>query len=180
LLGEVRTSAGRISEIVAALKGYSHMDGAVKAEVDVVRGIEDTLVILRSQLSGIEVERRFDEGLPKVVGNAGELNQVWTNLLANAAEALEGSGAITIEATQDADTVRLSVVDDGPGIPEHLLDSIFDPFVTTKAPGQGTGLGLNLTHQIVVGRHRGRIDVESRPGATRFTVTLPIHEASDV
>jgi signal transduction histidine kinase len=179
LLGEVRTSAGRISEIVAALKGYSHMDGAVNAEVDVVRGIEDTLVILRSQLAGIEVERRFDEGLPKVVGNAGELNQVWTNLLANAAEALEGSGAITIEATQDADSVRLSVVDDGPGIPEHLLDSIFDPFVTTKAPGQGTGLGLNLTHQIVVGRHRGRIDVESRPGATRFTVTLPIDVAPD-
>lgn len=173
LLAEVRTSTGRISEIVGALKGYSHMDRATEAPVDVVQGIEDTLVVLRSQLSGIEVTTRFDPALPAVVGNGGELNQVWTNLIANAAEALGGHGTITVMAGCEGDEVRVDVVDDGPGVPRDLISSIFDPFVTTKAPGQGTGLGLNLTHQIVHDRHRGSIDVESRPGHTQFTVRLP-------
>lgn len=176
LLAEVRTSTGRISEIVRALKGYSHMDRATEDAVDVVQGIEDTLVILRSQLSGIDVETRFDPMLPSVVGNAGEINQVWTNLIANAAEALGGRGTITVTATCEGDQVRVDVVDDGPGIPPDLIDSIFDPFVTTKAPGEGTGLGLNLTHQIVQERHRGSIDVESRPSRTQFTVRLPTIE----
>jgi signal transduction histidine kinase len=173
LLGEVRMSTGRISEIVGALKGYSHMDGAQIAPVDIVRGIEDTLVILRSQLSGISMETRFDPHLPHVVGNAGELNQVWTNLLANAAEALEGRGAVVVSAQGIGREVIVEVVDDGPGIPTDIIDTVFDPFVTTKAPGQGTGLGLNLTHQIVTERHGGSISVESRPGYTCFTVRLP-------
>ncbi|HVR31986.1 MAG TPA: sensor histidine kinase [Acidimicrobiia bacterium] len=179
LLGEVRTSMGRISEIVGALKGYSHMDGATRAPVDLVAGIEDTLVILRSQMSGITVETRFDPALPRVVGNAGELNQVWTNVLANAAEALEGRGTITVVATCEGAEVRVEVVDDGPGIAPHLIASIFDPFVTTKAPGQGTGLGLNLTHQIVTDRHGGTITAESVPGQTRFTVRLPVADAGE-
>ncbi len=174
LLGEVRTSATRISEVVGALKGYSHMDAATVAPVDVVKGIEDTLVILRSHLTGIAIERNFDPALPTVTGNAGELNQVWTNLLANAAEALEGKGTITIDATCENGDVRVEILDDGPGIAPSLIGSIFDPFVTTKAPGQGTGLGLNLTHQIVVDRHRGRIAVQSIPGRTKFTVHLPV------
>lgn len=174
LLSEVRTSAGRISQIVGALKGYSHMDGAARAAVDLQRGIEDTLIILRSQLTGITVEKHFPADLPHVVGNAGELNQVWTNLLANAAEALDGTGTIVIDAAHHDGQVTVGVTDDGPGIPEHLIGSVFDPFITTKAPGQGTGLGLNLTHQIVVDRHGGSVDVESRPGRTRFVVTLPV------
>lgn len=174
LLSEVRTSAGRISQIVGALKGYSHMDGAAQTSVDVQRGIEDTLIILRSLLTGITVEKHFPASLPHVVGNAGELNQVWTNLIANAAEALDGEGTIVIDAEYDDERVAVVVTDDGPGIPEHLIGSVFDPFVTTKAPGQGTGLGLNLTHQIVVERHRGSISVDSRPGYTRFAVTLPM------
>jgi signal transduction histidine kinase len=173
LLGEVNTSTGRVSEIVKALKGYSHMDGAAVAPVDIVTGIEDTLVILRSQLSGITVERKFDPDLPRVSGNAGELNQVWTNLIANAAEALNGTGTVTVSATCEGSQVRVDVIDDGPGIPEDLIASVFDPFVTTKAPGEGTGLGLNLSHQIVVDRHGGTIKVESRPGLTQFTVHLP-------
>jgi signal transduction histidine kinase len=135
LLGEVQTSAGRISEIVGALKGYSHMDSSTMSRVDIVSGIEDTLVILRSQLTGITVERNFDPGLPPVTGNAGELNQVWTNLLANAAEALGGKGTITINATCENGDVRVDVMDDGPGIPPNLIGAVFDPFVTTKAPG---------------------------------------------
>ena len=173
LLGEVRMSTGRISEIVGALKGYSHMDGANVAPVDLVRGIEDTLVILKSQLTGIDVETRFDPELPHIVGNGGELNQVWTNLLANAADALEGGGRIVVSARGDGHQVVVEVTDDGPGIPPGIIDSVFDPFVTTKPPGQGTGLGLSLTHQIITERHRGSIGVESRPGATRFTVRLP-------
>jgi signal transduction histidine kinase len=179
LLGEVRTSAGRISEIVGALKGYSHMDGATRAPVDVVRGIEDTVVILRSQLRGIDVDLRFDEALPPVTGNAGELNQVWTNLLANAAEALDGSGRIVVTGSCEGESVRVVVADDGPGIPAEIVDTIFDPFVTTKAPGQGTGLGLNLTHQIVVDRHGGSITVESTEGRTVFTVRLPREEVTE-
>ncbi len=173
LLGEVRTSTGRVSEIVRALKGYSHMDGAAVGPVDIVAGIDDTLVILRSQLSGIVVERKFDPELPRVSGNAGELNQVWTNLIANAAEALDGAGTITLSATCEGNQVRVDVIDDGPGIPEDLISSVFDPFVTTKPPGEGTGLGLNLSHQIVVDRHGGSIKVESQPGRTEFTVHLP-------
>lgn len=178
LMSEVRTSAGRISEIVGALKGYSHMDGAAVGTVDVVKGIEDTLVILKSQLTGVEVETAFHERLPPVRGNAGELNQVWTNLLANAAEALDGSGTIRVTATCDGAWVQVDVVDDGPGVPSEIVGSIFDPFVTTKAPGQGTGLGLNLTHQIVVDRHGGTIDVDSRPGHTKFVVRLPAEESN--
>ncbi|MDX1449390.1 MAG: ATP-binding protein, partial [Acidimicrobiia bacterium] len=179
LLGEVRTSTGRISQIVSALKGYSHMDRAADTPVDVARGVEDTLIILRSQLTGISVEKDFDPALPAVSGNAGELNQVWTNLIANAAEALNGDGSIEVAAHREGDWVAVRVTDNGPGIRPDLIESIFDPFVTTKAPGKGTGLGLNLTHQIVVDRHAGTIDVESQPGHTVFTVRLPVGGRAD-
>lgn len=176
LITEMRTGTGRISEIVAALKGYSHMDSSTMLSFDVRAGIEDTLVILKSKLQGIEIRKHFPDALPLVTGHPGELNQVWTNLIANAAEALDGSGSIMIEAAADDDAVRVMIEDDGPGIPETLIDSVFDPFVTTKAPGEGTGLGLNLSHQIVVDRHGGSIRVESTPGRTRFTVRLPATE----
>lgn len=179
LLAEVRTSTNRMSEIVGALKGYSHMDGAESSDVDIMKGIDDTLVILTSQLNGIAVEKHIDPATPAIPGNAGELNQVWTNLVANAAEALNGSGTIRITTAATDDAVSVMVEDDGPGIPPELIESIFDPFVTTKAPGQGTGLGLNLTHQIVVGRHGGTIEVDSGSGWTRFTVELPTTRGRD-
>ncbi|MFP3914559.1 MAG: sensor histidine kinase [Actinomycetota bacterium] len=173
LLGEVRTSTGRISDIVGSLKGYSHMDRAEMTRVDVEKGLDDTLTVLTGKLDGIEVVRRRGSDLPSVTGHPGELNQVWTNLIANAAEAMEGSGTITISTSAADGRLQVEVEDDGPGIPADLLDRVFDPFVTTKAPGEGTGLGLNLTHQIVVDRHGGTITVESQPGSTRFVVALP-------
>lgn len=177
LLGEVRTSTSRISDIVGSLKGYSNMDRAEMTRVDVEKGLDDTLTVLRSKLSGIDVVRRRGGDLPPVTGHSGELNQVWTNLVANAAEAMDGSGTLTIATSTTDGAVRVEVQDDGPGIPPDLLDRVFDPFVTTKAPGEGTGLGLNITHQIVVDRHGGTITVESEPGRTRFVVGLPV-EAS--
>lgn len=173
LLSEVRTSTGRISEIVGALKGYSHMDRAEMSEVDVEKGIDDTLTVLRSKLGGIRVIRNRSDSLPVVVGHPGELNQVWTNLIANAAEAMEGSGTLTISVSGGDGRLTVEVCDDGPGVPADLVDRVFDPFVTTKAPGEGMGLGLNLTHQIVVDRHGGEISVDSEPGRTCFTVSLP-------
>jgi signal transduction histidine kinase len=173
LLGEVRTAVSRISDTVGALKGYSHMDRAESVELDVERGIDDTLVILRGKLSGLEVVRRKGDHLPAVVGHPGELNQVWTNLIANAAEAMNGSGTLEIRSYAEGGDVVVEVRDDGPGIPADLVDRVFDPFVTTKAPGEGTGLGLNLSHQIVVQRHGGTISVQSEPGQTRFVVRLP-------
>ncbi len=176
LLDEVRTSTGRISGIVGALKGYSHMDRAEAAPVDVDAGLDDTLVILQSKLTGIEVVRERGGDTPTIFGHPGELNQVWTNLIANAAEALGDSGTITLRTYPRGGGLVVEVEDDGPGIPGDLLDSVFDPFVTTKPPGEGTGLGLNLVHQIVVDRHGGTISVESEPGRTRFVVTLPAGE----
>lgn len=173
LLREVHTAVSRISQTVGALKGYSHMDGAEVVEVDVERGIDDTLVILRGKLSGLEVVRQRGESLPVLAGHPGELNQVWTNLIANAAEAMDGKGTLEICTYEDGGDVVVEVGDNGPGIPADLVDRVFDPFVTTKEPGEGTGLGLNLSHQIVVQRHGGTISVESKPGQTRFKVRLP-------
>jgi signal transduction histidine kinase len=179
LLGDVRRSAQRISEIVRALKGYSHMDRAAEQHVDVIAGIEDTLVILRSKLGSITIRREFETDLPAIWGNAGELNQAWTNLIANAAEALDGKGTITLRVSGMDTGVRIEVEDDGPGIPPEIMHCVFEPFVTTKPPGEGTGLGLNLVHRTIVERHRGTIDVQSKPGCTRFTITLPAHQETD-
>lgn len=178
LLGDVRTSAGRISQIVGALKGYSHMDRAEVGEVDIEGGLDDTLVILRNKLSGIEVVRDRAPSLPGILGFPGELNQVWTNLIANAAEAMNGSGTLTIRTRAGGHDILVTIADDGPGIPPEILDRVFDPFVTTKQPGEGTGLGLNISHQIVVDRHEGAMFVESEPGRTVFSVRLPVPRQS--
>jgi signal transduction histidine kinase len=174
---EVRASTTRIGEIVTALKGYTHMDGVARHDVDVVRGLEDTLVMLRGELRGIDVVRAYDEEVPTVVGNAGELNQVWTNLIANAAQAMAGRGTLTLRVTASGDTVRVAVEDDGPGLAAELLPHVFEPFVTTKDPGEGTGLGLHLVHRTITDRHGGSVEASSRPGHTAFTVTLPIAAA---
>ena len=175
LLQEVSVSAERIAEIVGAVRSYSFLDQAPVQAVDVVQGLEDTLVILRNKLEpGITVVRDYQADLPPIEAQGGELNQVWTNLIANAAEAMDGRGELRLSARLDGGRLRVDVCDSGPGIPEAIRGRIFEPFFTTKPPGQGTGLGLHLTYNIITLHHRGQITVESRPGRTCFTVLLPL------
>lgn len=173
LLGEVRMAGERISEIVGAVKSYAYLDQAPVQRVDVRRGLDDTLVILRHKLkAGIEVTRDYDPDLPEIEAWGSELNQVWTNLVDNAADAMDGKGAISIRAEgTDGGEVRVTICDNGPGIPADVAPRLFEPFFTTKPPGVGSGLGLHISHNVVV-RHGGRIDVESVPGRTCFIVTL--------
>ena len=180
LLTEVGQGAGRISDIVKALKTYSYLDQAPVQSVDVHEGMDNTLIILRSKLSnGISVRREYAPDLPKIQAYGSELNQVWTNILDNAADALDGQGQITIRTRQDGDSVVVEIEDDGPGIPAEIQSRIFDSFFTTKPPGQGTGLGLDISYNIVVYKHRGDIKLHSKPGQTRFEVWLPVNfEAS--
>ena len=172
LSDEVRTSAGRISELVGAMKEYTYMDQGGAQEVDVVSGLENTLTILAHKLGGVSVGREYEDNLPKVPGRGGELNQVWTNLVDNAADAVDGRGRITIKAFEDGDWVVVEVADDGPGIPREAQGRVFEPFFTTKEVGSGTGLGLDIVRRVVAG-HGGEVSLESRPGETRFTVRLP-------
>jgi len=177
LLEEISHGARRIAEIVKALKGYSYMDQAPVQSVDVREGLNDTLVMLSSKLrDGIKVDLDYAEDLPCIQGYGSELNQVWTNLIDNAISAMGGKGELELKAYQDDNWVVVEVADNGPGIPIEAREKVFDPFYTTKAPGEGTGLGLNISHGIVVEKHQGKISVQSKPGATRFTVELPITE----
>jgi signal transduction histidine kinase len=173
----IRTAIRRITRIVGALKGYSHLDQAKVSATDLHEGIENTLVILHSELKyGITVTRDYAE-LPAVPVYVDELNQVWTNLIHNAVQALGGKGEILIETrvadAKDGANVAVTVQDNGPGIPADVMPRIFEPFFTTKPKGEGTGLGLGIVKQIV-DKHGGKIDVTSKPGCTRFTVLLPI------
>jgi signal transduction histidine kinase len=175
LLHEVSQGSGRISEIVRALKSYSYLGQAPILKVDLHEGLDNTLVILRSKLrKGVTVARAYATDLPAIMAYGSELNQVWTNLIDNAVDAMGGSGKITIRTQRDGDWAVIEIEDDGPGIPESVQSRVFDPFFTTKEPGKGTGLGLSTSHTIVTEKHRGSIDVSSRPGMTRFTVKLPI------
>ena len=175
LLQELGHGAQRISQIVEALKGYSYMDQAPVQLIDVRVGLNDTLVMLKSRLrSGIKVNRAFAEEVPRIQGYGSELNQVWTHLIDNAIAAMGDEGTLVLDVHQESDWVVVEVADSGPGIPPEVQGKIFDPFYTTKAPGEGTGLGLSLCHGIVVEKHRGQITVDSQPGETRFIVKLPI------
>jgi len=175
LVGEIRTSANRISELVAAMKGYSHLDKARFESMDVHDGLESTLIILGHKLKrGVEVVRNYDRRLPKICAQAGELNQVWTNVIDNAIDAMDGKGTLTVRTAREHDCVLVEIGDTGPGIPAELQRRIFEPFFTTKDVGQGTGLGLDISYRIIVRRHHGDIRVESRPGDTRFQMLLPI------
>ena len=175
LLAEIGTGAGRISQIVKALKTYSYLDQAPVQAVDVREGLEDTLLILRSKLEGISVRREYAPDLPRIQGHGSELNQVWTNLIDNAADAVDGKGEIVLRTRREGDFVIVEVQDNGPGIPAEIKDRIFDPFFTTKPVGQGTGLGLDISYNIVVNKHRGDIKVNSEPGETVFEVWLPLN-----
>lgn len=174
LVGEVGIGARRISEIVKAVKDYSYMDQAPVQQVDVAVGLDNTLVILRPKLrAGIEIERDYEPGLPRIEALGSELNQVWTNILDNAIDAMAGQGRIRIHAFARGAELVVEICDDGPGMPPEVRERIFEPFYTTKPPGSGTGLGMHIAYN-VIGRHGGRIEVRSRPGETCFEVALPI------
>jgi signal transduction histidine kinase len=175
LLEEIGQGAGRISEIVKALKSYSYLDQAPMQSVHIHEGLNNTLVMLHSELkNGITVEREFAENLPFIQAYGNELNQVWTNIIDNAISAMDGKGKIIIKTFQEGDWIIVQIKDTGPGIPEDIQSKVFDPFFTTKAPGEGTGLGLNISYNIIVQKHKGKISVHSIPGETCFEVRLPL------
>jgi signal transduction histidine kinase len=175
VLDEVGTGSERISEIVRAVKSYSYLDRAPVQEVDVHEGLDNTLVILRHKLNKtrITIARNYTPGLPRIEAFAGELNQVWTNILDNAIDALGQQGEIKLHTYQDGDLVVVEIGDNGPGIPAEIQSRVFEPFFTTKPPGVGTGLGLNIAYN-VVNKHYGEIRLTSQPGDTCFQVRLPV------
>jgi PAS domain S-box-containing protein len=180
LAGVVAQGTRSISELVNVVKSYSHMDRAPLQDVDIHDGLEDTIKILGHKLKrGIEVERQYDRDLPRIPVEGNELNQVWTNLIDNAIDAMGGKGTITIRTRREGDYAVVELADDGPGIPEDIQSRIFDPFFTTKDVGTGTGLGLDVVRRIVTNRCGGQIDVRSRPGETVFQVRLPLQIACD-
>ena len=173
LIGEISVAAGRVSELVRIVKEYSYLDQAPVQEIVPTDGIDDTLVLLKHKLKEIEVVTDFPEDLAAVEAPGRDLNQVWTNLIDNAADAMEGGGRLIITAANVGDDlVRVTVADTGTGMPEDVAARIFDPFFTTKEPGKGTGLGLHTVHTIMK-RIGGDIRVESSPAGTTFTVDIP-------
>jgi signal transduction histidine kinase len=175
LMGEIEDATGRINTLVGAAKQYSQLDRAPYQLIDVHDGLESTLVMLTHKIGdGVRVVRDFDRSAPRVPAFAGELNQVWTNLIDNAVYAMNGEGTLTVRTSRDDGDVVIEIGDSGPGIPAEIQGQIFQPFFTTKPVGEGTGLGLDISWRIIVQRHRGDIRVESGPGDTRFQVRLPI------
>lgn len=180
LVAEIGLGAGRVTELVGALKSYTYMDRAPIQEVDVREGLDNTLIVMHNKLkAGITVRREYQEDLPRIQAHGSELNQVWTNIIDNAVDAMEGRGTLVLRAFAEPPFLVVEIEDDGPGIPEELRTRIFDPFVTTKPPGKGTGMGLNISRNIVVSKHEGKIDVESGQEGTRFRVCLPLEAGSD-
>jgi signal transduction histidine kinase len=179
LLDEITEAAGRISELLASVKQYTQMDRAPLQTFDVHEGLDATLTMLGHKLGdGIDVVRDYDRSLPHIAAFPGELNQVWTNLIDNAVDAMHGHGTLTVRTRPGLDDrLVVQIGDTGPGVPDAVRSRIFEPFFTTKPMGKGTGLGLDIAWRIVVGRHRGDIRLESAPGDTRFQVALPLREA---
>ncbi|MDZ8185017.1 MAG: ATP-binding protein [Nostoc sp. ChiSLP02] len=174
LLDEIDQSSGRISELVKAIKEYSYMDRAPIQEVDIHQGLESTLTILGHKLKGgITLIRNYDQNLPLISVYGSELNQVWTNLIDNAIDAMNGQGQIAIRTARENNCVLVEIANNGPAIPPEIQERIFEPFFTTKGVGQGTGLGLVISYRIVE-KHKGEIRVFSEPGNTHFQVILPI------
>lgn len=178
LASDIQDAATRISGLVVAVKGFTHMDqAAIAGPVDLVRGISNTVVVLgskaRAKSAAVVVEAQ--EGLPRVQGFAGELNQIWANLIDNALDAIADSGRVEIKASSECGQVVVRVIDNGCGISKEIRDRIFDPFFTTKPMGQGTGLGLDIVRRLVL-HNGGEISVESQPGRTVFRVALPPSE----
>jgi signal transduction histidine kinase len=174
LLDQIENSTSRISDLVRAIKEYTYMDQGSEQEVDIHQGIESTLLMLRYRLKqGIALKLDFDRTLPKICARGSELNQVWTNLIDNAIDAMDGKGELRISTARELDRLLVEIGDNGPGIPPEVQAHIFEPFFTTKGVGQGTGLGLETVRRIVQ-EHSGEITVQSVPGDTRFQIRLPL------
>ena len=175
LLAELEEATTRIATLVGAVRSYSYLDQAPRQTVDIRQGLESTLSLLGHKLRAkqVEIVRDFDPDLPGVEASGSELNQVWTNLIDNAVDALGGGGRITLRTRRQGERVMVEIGDNGPGIPEDLQSRVFDAFFTTKPVDQGTGLGLDIAQRIVV-RHHGELRLQSDPGDTRFQVVLPI------
>jgi signal transduction histidine kinase len=170
---ELEDSTGRISQLVQSVKQYSHLDQTPQQEVDVHEGLESTLAILGHKIAerGIEISRDYDRSLPRIDAHAAELNQVWTNLIDNAVAA--ASARVTIRTSQSVEFLSVEVEDDGPGVPPEIAERVFDAFFTTKEPGEGTGLGLDIARRIVV-RHHGDLRLKQVDGGACFQVLLPL------
>lgn len=174
LLGEVKESTRRISDLVSAVRSYSQLDRGSVQMVDVTEGLESTLVMLAHKLkNGVTVERDYGDGVPRIEAVAGELNQVWTNLVDNAIDAMGGQGTLRVSSRAHGEGVVVEIADTGPGFPEAVQAHAFEPFFTTKDVGEGTGLGLDISRRIIVDRHGGEITIDSRPGETVLRVRLP-------
>lgn len=175
LLDEIDSSMKRITELVRSVKDYSYMDQMPEQEVDIHDGIDTTLIMLKYRLkNGVEVIREYDRNIPRMTVRGRELNQVWTNLITNAVDAMDGKGTLRIVTRCAEGKARVEVIDSGAGIPPEIKDRIFEPFFTTKNVNEGTGLGLDIAAR-VVRNHGGDIQVESKPGHTVFAVRLPLH-----
>ncbi|MGF6369006.1 signal transduction histidine kinase [Paraburkholderia sp. RAU6.4a] len=177
LLQEAMRGSARIADIVKATKAYSYMDQAPQQEVDVHAGIEDTLIVMAHELKrGVTVTRNYDRGLPRLQVYGSELNQVWTRIVENAIDAMNGQGELTIRTHRGTDCAVVEISDNGPGIAPEAVPHLFEPFFTSKPANKGhaRGLGLHIAYRIVVNRHGGTIQVDSRPGQTTFRVTLPL------
>jgi signal transduction histidine kinase len=175
LVSQVDQSTARIAELVKAVKSYSYMDQSPMQEVDIHEGIESTLTMLGHKFKNVTLVRAYDRSVPRIMAYGSELNQVWTNLIDNAIDAVNGTGKICVGTSREDDQLVVEIVDDGPeGIPLDVQARMFEPFFTTKAVGTGTGLGLIISNRIVGDRHGGEIEFESHPGETRFKVRLPV------
>ena len=175
LADEIESATRRMSDLVRSIKEYSYMDQAPVQQIDLHAGLESTLAILAHELKvkNISVERRFAAELPPLEAYGGELNQVWTNLIDNAIDAMSDGGHLILRTSPSRDAICVEITDDGTGISDDVRKHLFEPFFTTKGVGEGTGLGLDTVYRIVQ-KHHGDIQVDSRPGQTRFTVRLPL------
>ena len=167
--------AERISELVHSMKSYSHLDRGAQQWVDIHQGLEDTIKLLTFKLKhGVEIRRCYGENLPQILAYGSELNQVWTNLIDNAIDAMNEKGILEISTSHFKDSLKVEITDSGAGIPDDVQSRIFEPFFTTKGVGKGSGLGLDVVRRIVENRHHGTISLESQPGKTTFKICLPI------
>ncbi|WP_338886563.1 ATP-binding protein [Rhodococcus sovatensis] len=178
LMNEIADSTTRVSTLVGAAKQYSQMDRAPYQTVDIRELLDSTLVMLARKIGDdITVVKEYDPAVPPIPAYAAELNQVWTNLIDNAVQAMDGVGTLTVRTVLDHEQVQIEICDTGPGVPDAIESRIFEPFFTTKPVGEGTGLGLDISWRIVVKKHQGDLNVESEPGNTRFIVRLPVEPA---
>jgi signal transduction histidine kinase len=174
LMTEIRDATTRVSTLVGAAKQYSQLDRAPFRTVDVHELLDSTLTMLGAKLTGVKVVKEYDRGVPKIPAYPAELNQVWTNLIDNALDAMDGRGTLTVRTSSDGECLTVEIGDSGPGIPPEIQGRIFEQFFTTKPVGEGTGLGLDISWRIVVNKHHGDLTVISVPGDTRFRVRLPL------